>query len=209
MNSTKQVIPMKRVVISNPYKDVPDEIQKAVITPWDNCTDCNLCNNRTRIVYFRGSCPCDVLFVGEAPGRNEDLSGLPFVGRSGQLLDQLIADVQKETKKFTYGITNIVCCIPTQKDERTGKVSIRVPDKLEAEACRLRLHTTIHRCNPKLIVTLGKTAKKYLKIPKKVGIYEQFEMASMEQLLKKGGTASLEYRKQIIYFKEVIEQMNG
>lgn len=195
---------MKKVTISSPYKDVPNEIKRAVISPWSTCTDCDLCHNRTNLVFFRGSCPCDVLFIGEAPGRDEDLSGLPFVGRSGQLLDRLIEDATQETKRFSYGITNVVCCIPTKKDERTGKVSIRVPDKNEADACKLRLLTTIERCSPRLIITLGKTAKKYVKIPKKMGEYPQFELQHPAYILRKGGINSLEYKKQLIYFTEAL-----
>jgi len=126
------------------YKDVPEKIQP-IVRAWKGCKDCGLCETRTNIVFFRGEAPCDVLFIGEAPGSNEDLSGLPFVGRSGSLLDSLL-DLCKEDGglHYRFGITNIVSCIPYEGDSR----KVRPPTAKEADACKLRLLTTIEAASP-------------------------------------------------------------
>ena len=129
---------------------------------WKDCTRCPLCETRRSVVLYRGSIPCDFLLVGEAPGEIEDLRGRPFVGPAGKLLNQILLDVLvHRLKNLRYAITNIVACIPIIEDElSSGKT--RAPDKNEAKACKPRLEKFIEICKPRLIVTLGKTAEKYL-----------------------------------------------
>jgi uracil-DNA glycosylase family 4 len=197
--------------ISNPYATLPEPIQP-IIKAWSKCQDCGLCNTRTNLVFYRGEAPCDVLFIGEAPGWDEDSCGLPFVGASGQrILDPMIALLAEEGITFTYGITNVVCCIPTEKSEVTGKVSVRVPSKIEADACRFRLLETIRIANPRLIVLLGKTAKKYVKIPAKHDHYKttQVEIQHPAYIIRNGGKNSLAFKRNYLYLREAIESLKN
>ena len=79
------------------------------------CRSCGLCETRTNVVFGQGAEDAEVLFVGEGPGQNEDEQGLPFVGRSGQLLDKYLFAIDLDRKKNCY-IANIVkCCPPRAK----------------------------------------------------------------------------------------------
>ena len=77
------------------------------------CEKCDLCCTRTHVVFGTGNPNAEVLFIGEAPGRNEDEQGLPFVGRSGQLLDQYLKAIHLDREKNVF-ITNIVKCRPPE-----------------------------------------------------------------------------------------------
>lgn len=77
------------------------------------CTRCELCKTRTNVVFGQGVEDAEVLFVGEGPGQNEDEQGLPFVGRSGQLLDQYLKAIHLDREKNVF-ITNIVKCRPPE-----------------------------------------------------------------------------------------------
>ena len=127
---------------------------------WNNCTDCFLCKKRNKIVLLRGKVPCSVLFIGEAPGVSEDLLGKPFVGPAGKLLDKIIKEA---TDSKDYALTNLVACIP--KNEEGNKVS--EPSEECIKACQERLQATVALCRPKVIVQVGKLAKKW--VPKLLG----------------------------------------
>ncbi len=182
-----------------------------VVKAWTGCKDCNLHKGICNYVFYRGKAPCDVLFIGEAPGSDEDMCGLPFVGRSGTVLDSFISTIREEGLKFTYGVTNIIACIPKSEDPQTGKKGVRSPSKEEADACKLRLLTTIQKASPKLIVVIGKIAKKYLRIPAR-GMRKEYdtpvlELQHPEYILSKGGRNSLEYKRNLLYLKEAIETL--
>src|SRR5690606_28436732 len=106
---------------------------------------------------------------------------------------------------FTYGMTNIVSCIP----QTDGK--IRTLSKAEADACKFRLLTTIQTASPKLLVVLGTTAKKYLRIPARAMPKEHalpiLELPRPDKILAKGGINSLEYKRTLLYLREAIEQL--
>ena len=90
-----------------------------------SCTRCELCATRTNVVFGQGVPDAEVLFVGEGPGQSEDEQGLPFVGRSGQLLDKYLFAIDLDREKNCY-IANIVKCRPPQN---------RDPLPAESEAC--------------------------------------------------------------------------
>jgi DNA polymerase len=113
----------------------------------NNCTDCDLCDQRKNIVYPRGSANPKIIFIGEAPGSKEDATGKPFVGRSGKLLDEWIAYLG--LKEGDYSITNIVWCRPPEN---------RYPMPDEVIACRKHLDDYLSRHDPLFIVTLGRLA---------------------------------------------------
>jgi DNA polymerase len=112
------------------------------------CTRCELCQTRTNVVFGQGVPNAEVLFVGEGPGQNEDEQGLPFVGRSGQLLDRYLFAIDLDRGKNCY-IANIVKCRPPQN---------RDPLPAESEACMPWLREQFRILRPKIVVCLGRIA---------------------------------------------------
>ena len=112
------------------------------------CTRCELCKTRTNVVFGQGVENAEVLFVGEGPGQSEDEQGLPFVGRSGQLLDKYLFAIDLDRSKNCY-IANIVKCRPPHN---------RDPLNEEQAACRHWLDAQRDLIRPKLIVCLGRIA---------------------------------------------------
>ncbi len=115
------------------------------------CEKCRLRDSRTQVVFGEGPVPCELMFVGEGPGADEDDQGRPFVGRAGQLLDQILeaAGMPRET---VY-ITNIVKSRPPNN---------RVPHQDEIDTCWPYLNAEIHHVAPNVIVTLGNAPTKQL-----------------------------------------------
>ncbi len=111
------------------------------------CTKCDLCKTRTNAVPGKGSFQSDVIFVGEAPGRNEDKNGEPFVGIAGKKLS--IALEEAGISRDAVYITNIVKCRPPNN---------RVPNTNERNTCQEYLKQEISIINPKIICILGNTA---------------------------------------------------
>jgi uracil-DNA glycosylase family 4 len=116
------------------------------------CTRCTLAAGRTNVVFGMGDPTSDLLFVGEGPGAEEDKQGLPFVGRSGKLLDQLMAEELGLTRDRVY-IANVVKCRPPNNRDP-------LPD--EIAACRPYLEAQLAHIAPKVVVTLGKFAGQLL-----------------------------------------------
>ncbi len=112
-----------------------------------DCTKCRLAGTRTQVVFGTGHPNADLMFIGEAPGRDEDLQGKPFVGRAGQLLTDIIK-AMKLTRDDVY-IANVIKCRPPEN---------RNPEADELDACRPFIHRQIELIKPKVIVTLGKFA---------------------------------------------------
>jgi DNA polymerase len=108
---------------------------------------CPLYKTRKNIVWYRGTSTknVDVLFVGEAPGKDEDIQGKPFVGKAGKILDRWISDAQISK----YAIVNVIKCRPPNN---------RKPYVKEIRACVPHLIKQIHDMNPKIIVALGGVA---------------------------------------------------
>jgi len=116
------------------------------------CTRCPLAAGRTQVVFGSGDADADLLFVGEGPGAEEDRQGLPFVGRSGKLLDKLLAEELDLTRDRVY-IANVVKCRPPEN---------RDPRPDEIEACRPYLERQVELIAPRVIVTLGRFAGQLL-----------------------------------------------
>jgi len=124
-----------------------------------DCKACDLCNHRNRIVLAKGKIPCDILFVGEAPGASEDVLGQPFVGPAGKLMHKLIDDAQEQARvNARLAFTNLVCCIP--KDEE--KTKVHAPNKTQIQACYNRLSEFVELCKPQVMVAVGSIAEKNL-----------------------------------------------
>jgi uracil-DNA glycosylase family 4 len=120
--------------------------------PWDalsveahNCNACRLAGTRTNVVFGVGNPNADLMFIGEAPGRDEDERGEPFVGRAGQLLTDIIK-AMKLTRDDVY-IANVIKCRPPEN---------RNPEPDELESCRPFIQRQVALIQPKVIVTLGR-----------------------------------------------------
>ncbi len=123
-----------------------------------DCRRCRLCGTRTNIVFGEGSPEARVMFIGEGPGKDEDIQARPFVGRAGQLLTAIIEKGMNLNRPDIY-IANIVKCRPTidLKFERD-----RPPEQDERDACGPFLIKQIEIIRPEVIVTLGNPSTQFL-----------------------------------------------
>ncbi len=115
------------------------------------CIRCPLAETRTKVVFGAGNADAELMFVGEAPGAEEDRQGLPFVGRAGQLLGELLAGIGMSRQDVF--IANVLKCRPPGN---------RDPQPLEIEACRPYLFEQVRLIQPKVVCTLGNFATKLL-----------------------------------------------
>lgn len=115
-----------------------------------SCTLCQLCQTRTQTVFSDGNPHAKLMVIGEGPGQNEDETGIPFVGRAGQLLTQIIQSVGLSRTNDTY-ICNIVKCRPPKN---------RAPEPNEMAACHPYLMEQIHLIQPAIVLLAGATAVK-------------------------------------------------
>jgi uracil-DNA glycosylase family 4 len=115
------------------------------------CTKCPLHETRTKAVFGAGDADAELMFVGEAPGAEEDRQGLPFVGRAGQLLNDLLGEIGMSREDVF--IANVLKCRPPGN---------RDPQPLEIEACRPYLFEQIRLIGPKVVCTLGNFSTKLL-----------------------------------------------
>ena len=155
---------------------------------WNRCRACRLYRTRKNVVIGRGSKKPHVLFIGEAPGRVEDLWGKPFVGPSGKLLDRALTQTCEELGwPFSYYITNICGCRPCDGRQEPN----RPPKPDEATACRPRLLSLLGLLRPEKVVLLGESAKKECAdlCPDAVGLYHP------AYILRQGGASSLAFRR--------------
>jgi DNA polymerase len=128
------------------------ELLKAVYEEARGCTRCPLHQTRTTVVFGAGNADADLMFIGEAPGANEDRMGLPFVGQAGKLLDKLLAEIDLDRKDVW--ICNVLKCRPPQN---------RDPHPNEIEACQDYLHRQLDLIEPTVICTLGNFSTKLLR----------------------------------------------
>jgi DNA polymerase len=124
----------------------------ALRTEIGDCRRCKLCHGRTNIVFGVGNPQAELMFVGEGPGRDEDLKGEPFVGRAGQLLTEIITKGMKMKREEVY-IANVVKCRPPEN---------RNPEPDEIAACQPFLLKQIEIVKPRIIVALGTFAAQTL-----------------------------------------------
>ena len=122
------------------------------------CTLCRLCETRTNVVFGSGTAEAEVMVVGEGPGQQEDEQGVPFVGRSGQLLTKLLSEAGIE-RSAVY-IANVVKCRPPRN---------RDPRQDEIDACKPYLRRQVQLVDPKVVITLGNFSSKLL-MPTTMGI---------------------------------------
>ncbi len=122
-----------------------------LINQCKKCTKCNLHSARTNVVFGEGNANAEIMFVGEAPGADEDAAGRPFVGKAGQLLDLALKALRIKREECYIG--NICKCRPENN---------RVPHEDEALSCLPYLKKQVELIKPKIIVCLGATPLKYI-----------------------------------------------
>lgn len=122
------------------------------------CTKCRLAQGRTQVVFMDGNPDSDLMFIGEAPGFHEDKQGLPFVGAAGQLLDRVLSEIGLNRTKCT--VVNVLKCKPPSNRDP-------LPD--EIDSCRPYLEAQISFIRPRVIVTLGNFATRFV-LEKQVSI---------------------------------------
>lgn len=175
---------------------------------WHNCVTCEIGTFSRYHVFARGTLPCEVLFIGEAPGVTEDLTGYPFVGKSGELLDEWIlyaktefhdAEGQPDDAKssiFDYAITNTVLCRPCNSPGADN----RAPTRTEKDNCFTRLLEFVDTiAQPKVVVALGKHADETVKALS----FPWLHLKHPAYILRKGGRGSsedLEARRKLADF---------
>jgi len=178
-----------------------------------DCTLCPLAEGRTQVVFGAGSPSADLMFVGEGPGEQEDRQGLPFVGRSGALLTELIEDLG--FSRETVYIANVVKCRPPGN---------RDPLPAEIEACAPWLDRQLELVRPAVLVTLGNFATKLL-LATKTGITKlrgrefEFSRAGVDAVLvptyhpaavlRSGGKALAEVRSDLVRAKRALARIAG
>ncbi len=128
------------------------ELLKAVYEEARQCVRCPLHETRTTVVFGSGNADADLMFIGEAPGANEDRLGLPFVGQAGKLLDKLLAEIGLE--RGDVFIANVLKCRPPDN---------RDPHPNEIEACQGYLRNQVELIEPTIICTLGNFSTKLLR----------------------------------------------
>ncbi|MER3491093.1 MAG: uracil-DNA glycosylase [Mastigocladus sp. ERB_26_2] len=145
----------KELIPADAKIPIPTGVYADMVELAQHCNQCHRCdlgNTRTHAVVGRGSLEAPIMVVGEAPGQNEDETGLPFVGRAGQLLEKILQSVKLDTEKDVY-ICNVNKCRPPNN---------RVPTNEEIEACKPYLLEQIRLVDPKIILLTGATAVKGL-----------------------------------------------
>jgi len=146
---TPLVQKVKKVEKRNIQSDFPKDSQLYKINKQVmSCKKCSLYKTRNNTVFGEGNLDADIMFIGEGPGGNEDLTGRPFVGKAGELLVKIIENVMKLKREDVY-MANIVKCRPPGN---------RNPSNLEVSACIGYLHRQINIIKPKIIVPLGTVA---------------------------------------------------
>jgi len=130
---------------------LPDMTLESLAGQAKECQRCALAAGRTQVVFGAGNPQADIVFIGEAPGRDEDLQGEPFVGRAGQLLDRMILAVGLD-RQTTYIMNTVKCRPPANRD----------PQSEELQACRYWFDAQLKLLQPKVICLLGRVAAQSL-----------------------------------------------
>jgi len=155
------------------------------------CNKCRLSKTRTHAVPGEGPLNAKIMFIGQAPGKEEDRRGRPFVGRAGQFLNKLLEKNKIERKKVF--ITSCVKCFPPKN---------RIPKKSELEACWPYLLKQIELINPKIVVLMGNIAQRYKnkKILKNRNVIKTYHPAAGMRFpkIKKQMTADFRKLKQTL-----------
>lgn len=152
----------KKVLVTSSMKDEWETFKKF----WKGCTQCPLHHKTKPVVHLRGKIPAKVLFIGEAPGESENVTGMPFTGPSGDMLNDIITEalekLDNENQKtishpspLTFAFANLVGCMPWEDG------GIRQPNKKEIQQCKSHLFEIVMMVNPMLVVLCGLLPEKH------------------------------------------------
>lgn len=153
--STQATVPQLDLIPTDAKIPIPPGTYSNITEIAQHCNQCHRCglgDTRTHAVVGKGDLQAPIMIVGEAPGQNEDETGLPFVGKAGQLLDKILASVNLDAKEDVY-VCNIIKCRPPNN---------RVPTTDEIAACKPYILEQIRLVDPKIILLTGATAVKGL-----------------------------------------------
>lgn len=184
---------------------------KRHVAKWSGCKLCELHTSRKSVVLARGSVPCDVLFIGEAPGESEDVHGKPFVGPAGHKLDEVITRSIPSSSGIRYALTNLVACIPLDEDG----LKTAQPEDDCIKACMPRLQEFIAICRPRLIVCVGSLARDWfdqkmrdsIKVDRGVKIVSIMHPAAI--LRKNIAMQGLELQRCIVTIQNAVEELTN
>lgn len=175
--------------------------RKNILDRWLACRACRLQQYRRQVVLGRGVIPAPLLFIGEAPGKSEDLRGEAFIGPSGRLLNRAMQDAAEMVgcPIPTFYVTNVIACRPC--DVKSGPNRQPLPD--EIICCRPRLADTVALVKPEVVVLLGKVAETEAKAvcPDGIGLYHP------AYIIRRGGTQSVDYRAFVRGLSSVFERI--
>lgn len=170
---------------------------EALVQKWDGCKNCAIGEHAKWHVFGKGSLFPEVVFVGEGPGKFEDLQGQPFVGVAGQLLSIAIFQTRIQAKCF---FTNLVACRPC---DRIGS-SNRPPSDQEIANCSERFRETVAITKPKVLALLGRVPQAALAGVPWTRQYRVFCLEHPAYIVRQGGVSGLAYKKYVVKLKEVL-----
>lgn len=172
---------------------------------WSAGCGSTLCHRAMNICLARGSIPCDILMVGEAPGKSEDILGQPFVGPAGHLLDYIIEKALLGIDK-TCAFTNVVGCIPLDEDGSKTEE----PAHKDILSCRERLTEFVKLANPKLVVAVGNLAETYAE-PARMGLDIPYTTITHPAAMLRANAMQKEMmlRRAIVVISQAIKELSS
>lgn len=150
--------------------------------------------------------PCDILFIGEGPGKSEDHLGFPFVGEAGHKLQEIIREAG--LGEYTWGTTNVVACVPKRADKQ-GIVTIKAPKKDEIASCRDRLLQTLALAQPQALVYVGKIAGDHPVLDERYSELPRTFIVHPASIIRNPGRETLLTRQCIHKLTALKEQLDG
>lgn len=191
------------------------KLQQMILTPsdaiykhmdhWVDCVACRIGRHCQNKVFFRGSVPCDILFIGEAPTCSDDTLGRPFTGEDAEPFDEMVMQIldmcASKGQHPNWCVTNAISCI---LDEA------RKPSLTELQNCSLRLQEFVELCNPKLIAIMGNTADKAANLitaTKVIVPYCDFRKIRHPAWMLKQHDPGLEIRKAVLHLTSILVRL--
>lgn len=164
---------------------------------WEGCRKCPIGGYAIKHVFGRGDPKSKVVFIGEGPGRSEDVIGLPFVGRAGKLLEAAIEAAGFSAKSAFF--TNLLACRPCDKDGGPN----RAPLDIEVVNCSSRLKDILSAMKPKAVVWLGRVPQSHAPLFREWTKARSFHLYHPAFILRLGGTKSDAFGPYTLRIKEI------
>lgn len=173
---------------------------EGLVEKWEGCKVCPIGERAKRHVFGKGSLFAQVAFIGEGPGRLEDMEGVPFIGAAGQLLNAALEDAGRQPVACFY--TNLVACRPC---DETGAPN-RAPSETEIRNCSDRLRDTVQVVSPKVVVLLGRVPQRALECAGWMNAYRVFHLEHPAFILRTGGKGSERYRAYVKKLRGILRE---